>query len=169
VIRTSGHIPSALSLALAAAVVSGCSGSAPSLIIPSPSAPVGLPAPPTAGPANTYFGVQSPGMWTLTLDNTSSTFSYQPVTYPASPNAPASEAIQITHGFTALTSNGSPAGLALEVTGRFAILRPGGLNTPLSLRSLKQLVIRSLAALAFNTWAFLPTLMQARRWVTEAW
>ncbi len=131
-IRPSGYIGTATILALAlaaAAAVSGCAGSAPPLIVPNPSAPLGLPAPPAAGPVNTYSGVQSPGTWTLTLDNTKNTFSYQPVTYPASPNTPVTGTIQVTNGFTELASNGASAGVALEVMGRFAILRPGGVNT----------------------------------------
>ncbi len=132
-IRPSGYIGTATFLALtlaAAAVVSGCSSSTPALIVPNPSAPLGLPAPPAAGPVNTYSGVQSPGTWTLTLDNTKNTFNYQPVTYPAPLNAAVSGTIQSSHGFTVLTSNGTSAGYALEVMGRFVILRPGGLNTP---------------------------------------
>jgi hypothetical protein len=78
---------------------------------------------------NTYSGVQSPGAWTLTLDNTKNLFSYQPVTYPASPNTPVIGTIRQTHGFAALTANSGSAGYALEVMGRFAILRPGGVNT----------------------------------------
>lgn len=127
--RTPGYIRNATFLALAAAIVSGCSTKGSSPIVPSPSAPVGLPAPPAPGQVNTYSGVQSPGTWILTLNNTSNTFSYQPVTYPASPNAPVSGTIQASHGFTALTANGGPVGYALEVVGRFAILRPGGVNT----------------------------------------
>jgi hypothetical protein len=119
----------ALTLA-AAAAVSGCSSGTPPLIVPNPSAPLGLPTPPAAGAVNAYFGVQSPGTWTLTLDNTKNTFSYQAVTYPASPNTPVSGTIRSSHGFTVLTSNGTSAGYALEVMGRFAILRPGGVNTP---------------------------------------
>lgn len=126
-IDTTTFVVFALSAAIA---LSGCSGGAPPLIVPNPSASSGLPAPPAAGPVNTYFGVQSPGTWTLTLDNTKNTFSYQPVTYPGSPNTPVSGTIQSSHGFGVFTSNGSPAGYVLEVMGRFAILRPGGVNTP---------------------------------------
>lgn len=132
-IRPSGHIGTATILALtlaAAAAVSGCSGGTPQLIVPNPSVPLGLPSPPAAGPVNSYLGVQSPGTWTLTLDNTKNIFSYQPVTYPASPNTPISGTIQLTNGFSVLTSNGTSVGYALEVMGRFAILRPGGVNTP---------------------------------------
>jgi hypothetical protein len=131
VIRTSGYIGTAtpLALALAAAVVIGCSSSTPTLIVPNPSAPLGLPAPAAAGPVNTYSGVQSPGAWTLTLDNAKNTFSYQPVTYPATPNTPVSGSILVTNGFTQLTNNGTAAGYVLEVMGRFAILRPGGVNS----------------------------------------
>jgi hypothetical protein len=131
VIRPSGYIRTAIFLAVAlaaAAVVSGCSSNAPPLIVPNPSAPLGLPTPPNAGPVNTYFGVQSPGTWTLAIDNTKNTFSYQSVTYPSSPNAPVSGTVQVTHGFTQLTNNGSSVGYALEVMGRFAILRPGSIN-----------------------------------------
>jgi hypothetical protein len=133
VTRSSGSIGTATFVVFAfsaAIALSGCSGSAPPLIVPNPSAASGLPTPPAAGPVNTYFGVQSPGTWTLTLDNTKNTFSYQPVTYSASPNTPVSGTIQSSHGFGVLTSNGSPAGYVLEVMGRFAILRPGGVNTP---------------------------------------
>jgi hypothetical protein len=133
VIRPSGYIATATFLVLTlvtAVAVSGCSSGTPPLIVPNPSASLGLPAPPAAGPVNTYFGVQSPGTWILTLDNTKNTFSYKPVTFPTSPNTPASGTIQSSHGFSVLTSNGTSAGYALEVMGRFAILRPGGVNTP---------------------------------------
>jgi hypothetical protein len=133
VTRPSSYIGTVLILALAlaaAAAMNGCSGSTPPLIVPNPSAPLGLPAAPVAGPVNTYFGAQSPGTWTLTLDNTNNIFSYQSVTYPASPNTPVSGTIEASHGFTVLTSGGTSTGYALEVMGRFAILRPGGVNTP---------------------------------------
>jgi hypothetical protein len=113
---------------IAAATVSGCGGSSPSLVVPNPSAPLGLPSPTAASQVNTYSGVQSPGVWSFTLDNAKNLFSYQPVTYPASPNTPVTGSIQIVRGFTKLQSSGAFAGYALEVMGRIAILRPGGVN-----------------------------------------
>jgi hypothetical protein len=74
---------------------------------------------------NTYSGAQSPGAWTLTLDNTNGVFSDQPVTYPASATT---GSIQVVNGFTTL---GTTGGYALEVEGRAAVLRPGSVTTPL--------------------------------------
>jgi hypothetical protein len=110
---------------LTVVALSGCGGSKTTLVVPDPSATTGLPAPSAAGPVNTYSGAQSPGAWTLTLDNTKNTFSYQPVTYPASATT---GSIQATNGFTTL---GTTGGYALEVEGRAAILRPGGVTTPI--------------------------------------
>jgi hypothetical protein len=104
-------------------LLTGCGGNKTSLIVPDPSATIGLPTPATAGPVNTYTGAQSPGEWTLTLDNTNGRFSYQPVTYPATAT---SGTITTSNGFTVL----STGGLALEVEGRAAILRPGGVTEP---------------------------------------
>jgi hypothetical protein len=105
--------------------LAGCGGANSALIVPNPASPVGLPAPPTPAGANTYSGVQSPGQWTFTLDNSQNTFSYLSVTYPVSPNNAVTGAIQSSNGFTRLLVNGASAGYALEVRGRFAILRPG--------------------------------------------
>jgi hypothetical protein len=108
-----------LALTLAAVVaLSGCSGSNKTLVVPDPSATIGLPTPSAAGPVNTYTGTQTPGEWSFTLDNTNGKFSYQPVTYSATAT---SGTTQLVNGFTVL-SNG---GLALEVEGRAAILLPG--------------------------------------------
>jgi len=83
-----------------------------------------LPTPAAPGPVNSYSGAQSPGEWTLTLNNTSGAFTYHPVTYPA---AATSGAIQPNGGFSRLGA----AGLAYEVLGRAAILRPGaGASSP---------------------------------------
>jgi hypothetical protein len=110
---------------LVVAALTGCGGGKPALAVPDPSAAVGLPPPPVAGPVNTYSGAQSPGAWTLTLDNTNGIFSYQPVTYPASATT---GSIQVVNGFTTL---GTTGGYALEVEGRAAVLRPGSVTTPL--------------------------------------
>ncbi len=110
---------------LAASVLAGCGGGNTPLIVPDPSAPIGLPVPPVAGPVNTYSGAQSPGAWTLTLDNTNGVFSYQPTTYPASATT---GSIQVVNGFTTL---GTTGGYALEIEDRAAVLRPGGVTTPL--------------------------------------
>jgi len=103
---------------LAAASVTGCSSSKTALVVPDPTAPIGLPTPATPGPVNTYSGAQSPGAWTLTLNDTSGAFTYQPLTYPS----PATTGtIQASGGFSSLGA----AGLVYEVLGRAAVLRPG--------------------------------------------
>jgi hypothetical protein len=103
---------------LALTLLTGCGGGSKTLIVPDPSATIGLPTPAAAGPVNTYTGTQTPGEWSFTLDNTNGVYSYQPVTYPA----PATTGTTTTaNGFTVL----STGGLALEVEGRAAILRPG--------------------------------------------
>jgi len=100
------------------AAAAGCGSSKPVTVVPNPSLPTGLPTPPTPGTVNTYSGVQSPGAWTFTLDNTKNTFTYQPATYPATPVA---GAIQAEGSFSSLGSSG----LAYESLGQAAVLRPG--------------------------------------------
>jgi len=107
--------------------LAGCSGGSTALVVPAPTAASGLPAPPTASTVNTYSGAQSPGAWSLTLDNSKNTYSYQAITFPSEPGAASSGAIAATHGFKQLGS----AGYALEVMGRVAVLRPGGNTTPI--------------------------------------
>jgi len=100
--------------------IPGCGGGKPPVtVVPNPIAVVGLPTPSAPGPVNTYNGGQSPGQWSLTLNNTSGAFSYQPVTYPA---AATTGNLQTGGGFSSLGA----AGLAYEVLGRAAVLRPGG-------------------------------------------
>ena len=107
---------------LIATVTAGCgSSSKPVTVVPDPSIATGLPAPAAPGPVNTYVGGQSPGTWNLTLDNTKNAFSYQPLTYPSSPNQPITGNLQSDGGFSSL----GQAGLVYEVPGRAAILRPG--------------------------------------------
>jgi hypothetical protein len=110
-------------VALAALCLIGCGSSSNNLVVPAPGQPTGLPTPSAAGPVNTYSGAQSPGAWTLTLDNTQNTFAYQSTTYPG---VSASGALATTSGFKQLGN----AGYALEVEGRAAILRPGNSATP---------------------------------------
>ncbi|MBV8672594.1 MAG: hypothetical protein JOZ33_04100 [Acidobacteriaceae bacterium] len=91
-----------------------------------PSVVASLPTPPPPASANTYTGSQSPGQWSLNLDDSKNTFSYQALTYPASPNTPVSGSLQNTNGFLNLgTSNGTSLGYVLEVQGRTAVFRPG--------------------------------------------
>jgi hypothetical protein len=103
----------------------GCGSSKTASVVPNPSLTVGLPVPAAAGPVNTYTGAQSPGVWTLTLDNTKDVFSYKPITFPANPAA--SGSLTVVDGFTRL----GESGYALEVEGRAAILRPGDSTAPL--------------------------------------
>ncbi len=113
----------------AAGALCGCSNTTANLTVPNPSAPQGLPNAAAPGPVNTYSGVQGPGLWTITLDNSSNTFSYEAVTYPLSPNTPVTGSIKPTHGFLTLGPSGGSGGYALEVLGRMAIFRPGDENT----------------------------------------
>jgi hypothetical protein len=110
---------------LVALVAAGCGSSKPVTVVPDPSLPTGLPTPSTPGLVNTYSAAQSPGAWIFTLDNSKDAFSYQPITYPASPNQPTTGSIQPAGGFSVLGS----AGLAYEVLGRAAVLRPGNSAT----------------------------------------
>jgi hypothetical protein len=107
---------------LTAFVVTGCGSSTkPVTVVPDPSLPVGLPIPSTPGPVNMYSAAQSPGAWTVTLNNTNNTFSYKAITYPSSANQPATGAIQAAGGFSLL----GQSGLAFEVPGRAVVVRPG--------------------------------------------
>jgi hypothetical protein len=106
-------------------LLAGCGGGSNTVpVVPNPSLPTGLPTPAAAGPVNTYSGAQSPGAWTVTLDNTKNIYTYQSITYPASP---ISGSLQVTNGFTKLSSSG----YALEIQGRAVILRPGDVTAPL--------------------------------------
>jgi hypothetical protein len=111
---------------LGTAIFTGCGGSAPTLVGPDPSSPVGLPTPSAPGPVNIYSGGQSPGAWSFTLDHTNSLFSYQPVTYPA---AATTGTLESDASFVNL----SGSGLAYEVPGRAAVLRPGSNGSPVFL------------------------------------
>jgi len=86
---------------VAVTALSGCSGSSKTMVVPDPSATIGLPTPSAAGPVNTYIGTQVPGEWSFTLDNTNDVFSYQPVTYPATATTGTTTT---ANGFTVLTS-----------------------------------------------------------------
>ncbi len=122
-------MPSRLGLALCAFMI-GCSG-APSSNNPALEVPLGLPVatPPVA--TNTYVGTQSPGLWSLTVDNTQQIFSYQALTYPPSPNVPTSGGFVSLAGYLNLTQpGGQVGGYALEVPSRVAILRPGDNTVP---------------------------------------
>jgi hypothetical protein len=116
----------------AIAIIAGCGGSSSKTIIGNPSGVASLPAPLAPGPANTYIGTQSPGVWTLSLDDTKTTYSYQPTTFPNSPNTPITGTFQNSNGFLNLgQANGASLGYILEVPGRMAILRPGDTTAPL--------------------------------------
>ena len=115
---------SAIALA-APALLAGCGSSNKATVVPPPASSVGLPTPSAAGPVNTYSGAQSPGAWTLALDNSQDTFSYQSLTFPAMPNAAVTGTIAATNGFDRLGTSG----YALEIEGRAAILRPGDATT----------------------------------------
>ena len=103
-----------------AGLASGCGGSQATTIAS------GLPTPPATTTTNTYTGTQSPGLWSLTLDNTQDAFSYQATTYPASPDVATTGSISSVNGFLSLVSGSSTtAGYAVERPSRGLLLRPG--------------------------------------------
>ena len=113
------------------AVMTSCGGSNPTMIVGNPTGVSGMPPESAPGPSSIYIGAQGPGVWTLSLNDTSGAFSYQPVTYPA---APTTGHFTASNGFLNLgTGNGMPLGYILEVPGRMALLRPGGTTAPLVL------------------------------------
>lgn len=103
------------------AAVSGCGGnSAVNPLLDPPS----LPTTPAAATSNTYFGTQSPGIWSLTLDDAHSVFSYVPITSPA---AATQGNFGLQDGIVNMgsTAAGASAGMAVERTARISTLRPG--------------------------------------------
>ncbi len=114
-------------------LVGGCGGGTnATAIVGNPSGVASLPAPPPPASSNVYVGSQGPGVWSLSLDDSANTFSYQAITFPASPNVPVAGTFQAANGFLNLgSSNGSAHGYALEVPGRMALLRPGDTTAPL--------------------------------------
>lgn len=129
-IRARHHARVALNgRAIAAALISvaiwGCGGATsvnPLLDPPS------LPNTPVATTSNTYLGTQSPGIWSLTLDNAHDVFSYQPITVSA---AVTKGSFAIQNGITTFGTNtaGRSLGMAIERAGRATILRPGDHST----------------------------------------
>jgi hypothetical protein len=103
----------------------GCGGGSGAKNVPSTSLPI--PSAPTA--MNTYNGTQNPGYWSMTLDDTAQTFSYQAITY--SSGSPVTGSISNTNGVSNFGKvNGTSAGMAVEVPSRAAILRPGANTIP---------------------------------------
>jgi hypothetical protein len=118
---------SACAVLVCALLCAGCGGSDH----PVPATP-GLPTPPAASATNTYIGTQSPGLWSVTIDDTHDQFSYQPQTYPQAPNVPISGTFVNAGGFLKLSQSSSQsAGLALEMPSSAVLLRPGDSSTPL--------------------------------------
>lgn len=105
--------------------VAGCGGSNPTTIVGNPTGVASLPAPPAPSASNVYVGSQGPGVWSLSLNDSANTFSYQPVTFPDSPNTPVTGTTSPANGFLRLQSTSGGSGYALEVQGRLAMLRPG--------------------------------------------
>jgi hypothetical protein len=119
---------SLLCLGTAVLLLAGCggAGSNSTSIIVNPSGVASMPTPPAPASSNAYIGSQGPGVWSLSLDDSKDTFSYQPVTFPNSPNTPVTGSFQAKNGFLSLgTANGASLGYVLEVPGRMALLRPG--------------------------------------------
>jgi len=117
-----------LLISVAAAMLAGCgSGGGEAYSGPEPALPA---SPPAVTPTNLYLGTQSPGLWTITLDDQNNLFSYQPITYPAKPNTPTTGTTKNVNGFLQLSlSNAQPAGYAVEMPSQGVILRPGDMST----------------------------------------
>jgi hypothetical protein len=114
-------VPSVCVFALAC----GCGGNGTTSAPPNT-----LPTPPSAATKNSYTGTQNPGLWSLTLDDSATTFSYQPVTYPITPNVATQGSFSATNGFLDFGSvNGDSVGLAIEIPGSGGTLRPGDNTT----------------------------------------
>jgi hypothetical protein len=110
------------------AILFGCSSQSGPEDLPAPPPSLPSPDPPTT--LNNYNGTQNPGIWSLTLDDTQQSFSYQPMTYPFASGSAVKGSFSVTHGFRNLGSvNGVSAGLAVEFPSRAAILRPGDNTT----------------------------------------
>jgi hypothetical protein len=111
----------------AAMLASGCGGSNTT----TSTLPPGLPPPYAPTTANSYTGTDSPGLWSLTLDEAQDIFSYQATTYPATPNVATTGNFRNVDGILDLTqSNLTSGGYAVELPSRAAILRPGDSTTP---------------------------------------
>jgi hypothetical protein len=111
--------------------LSGCAGANNQQGPINPNLPVGLPAAPPPASSNSFTGTQSPGLWTVSIDDTQEQYSYQALTYPASPNTPTGGTFLQTIGFDALTSpTGGAGGYVAEVPGRAVLLEPGGDTVP---------------------------------------
>ncbi len=120
-----------MALAAGCLCVAGCSSSSSSnnTVIVNPTGTSSLPTPSASTASNTYIGTQGPGVWSLSLDDTTNTYTYQPLTFPSTPVAGAFTSM---NGFLSLgQANGSSLGYILEVQGRLAMLRPGNTTAPL--------------------------------------
>jgi len=116
---------------LACMIGCGSSTSKP-VIVNATGTPASLPTPPTPSATNTYIGTQSPGVWSFTLNDTAGSYSYQPLTFPNSPNTPVTGTFTSSNGFLSLgQANGASLGYILEVPGQMALLRPGDSTAPL--------------------------------------
>jgi hypothetical protein len=112
-------------LLLALVAVSGCGGTKSPL--------AGLPGPTPAADVNSYVGQpgDSPSetsLWSVTVDRSQNTYSYGPISGPATSGSIATE----NNNFVILLGqNGYQSGLAVEVPGQAIILRPGDSTAPL--------------------------------------
>ncbi len=109
----------ALTLGLVAAIA-GCSGGS-STQNPLTATPA-LPPPPPPSTVNDYVGTQSPGLWSLHLDDVALAYSFE----PQGASAPSQGAFTLEGG---ILNFGAGGGQAIEIPGRAAILRPGDNTT----------------------------------------
>ena len=120
------HLPTGLIAAATTALLllAGCSGGGNSSGGGSGSGTAWPPAtPPATSQVNTYIGTQSPGLYTVTIDHTKNTYSYQDLSTGAA--VVSGTFTTAANGFLVLsTAGGSPAGYALEQLSRVVVLNP---------------------------------------------
>ncbi len=77
------RVSSAASIGATALMIAiGCAGGTNPGGPINPNLPVGLPVAPPPASSNSFTGTQSPGLWTVSIDDTQEQYSYQAITYP---------------------------------------------------------------------------------------
>lgn len=119
----------ACALLVFALTILGCGGSNSPVIVNPTGTPASMPTPSAPVAVNTYTGTDSQYPWSITLDDSKSTYSYSG---GAADAVQGSGSLQTANGFLKLMdSNGELQGYALEVQSRLALLRPGNSSSPL--------------------------------------
>lgn len=82
---------------------------------------------PTTTQTNTYVGTQNPGLYTVTIDHTNNSFSYQDLS--TSSAAVSGTFTTTANGFLVLSTANGPTGYALEQLSRAVLLVPSTIST----------------------------------------